>query len=448
MEPAARWAKVAVLALSCIFLPAGCAALTNPVLNGVPVRRLPTEVLSGPRREGLQTIPLSLLRQQQPEEYILAPGDVMGVFIPGIFSLTSEDQPLPTPPVYFPSRIDPLGSGLPPSLGYPISIRKDGTIALPFVDPIRLEGLTVEEANEVVRKTYLDRRLLQPGREAVFVTLMQPRQIRVLVFRQEVGGFAAGGRGDIAASNVKQGTGHIVDLRAYDNDVLNALAYTGGLPGLDAFDGAYIFRGGQSNAVLTQRLEAMQAKPNLSSLADLNVETVYIPTRWPPETPLPFKPEDVVLQTGDVVLFEARNRDLFYTGGLLPAGEHALPRDYDLDVVEAVAQIRGTILNGAFGGSTFTGELIPPGIGNPSPSALTVIRRTPGGGQVSISVDLNRALRDPRERILVQADDVLILQETVGEAMARYFTEVFNFTLVSRAITRSSTTGVATLSTP
>jgi hypothetical protein len=419
--------QLVILAAIASFLMSGCASLTNPVQNGIPVRRLPNEWLAKPRREGLQTIPLSLLRREQPEDYILGKGDVIGVFVAGVFPLTLADQPLPAPPVYFPSQIDPLGAGLPPSMGYPITIRNDGTLALPLVDPIPLEGLTVEQASAKVRDTYLEKGILQPGRESVLVTLMQPRQIRILLFRQELGGFATGGRGDIANNIGKLGTGHLVDLRAYENDVLTAMAKTGGLPGLDAFDGIYIFRGGQSNAALTEKLESIPTAEAIDALSEYGVHTDYIPTRWAPGEPLPFGPEDIVLNDGDVVLLEARSRDFFYTGGLLPAGERLLPRDYDLDVLEAVAQIQGTLVNGAFGGSNFNGQLIQHGTGNPNPSALTVIRRTPGGGLVPISVDLNRALRDPRERILVQPDDVLILQETSGESVARYFSEIFNF---------------------
>jgi hypothetical protein len=275
------------------------------------------------------------------------------------------------------------------------------------------------------------------------LTLMQPRQIRVLVFRQEVGGFTAGGRGDITSNNVKQGTGHIVDLRAYENDVINALANTGGLPGLDAFDGIFIFRGGQSNLELTQQLQSPPSAAELSALSDLGVKVDYIPTRWPPGEPLPFEPEDAILHEGDVVLLEARAEDLFYTAGLLPAGERVLPRDYDLDVVEAVVQISGTMVNGAFAGNNFNGLLIQKGIGNPNPSALTVIRRTPNGGQIPISVDLNRALIDPRERILIQPGDVLILQETKSEAMARYFNDIFNFNVQVFRSGSTSTTAVA-----
>src|SRR5216684_247130 len=66
----------------------------------------------------------------------------------------------------------------------------------------------------------------------------------------------------------------------------------------------------------------------------------------------------------------------------------------------------------SFTQSNLSGQIIPRGIGEPSPSLLTVLRRTPSGGQVSIRVNLNRALQDPHENIMVQPDDVLILQET------------------------------------
>ena len=54
----------------------GCAALTNPVADGIPVRRLPAEVLGRPKEE-MRPIPLTLLRQKEQKEYRLAPGDVL-----------------------------------------------------------------------------------------------------------------------------------------------------------------------------------------------------------------------------------------------------------------------------------------------------------------------------------------------------------------------------------
>src|SRR5262249_48225953 len=77
------------------------------------------------------------------------------------------------------------------------------------------------------------------------------------------------------------------------------------------------------------------------------------------------------------------------------------------------------------------GNLIQSGIGFPSPSLVTVLRKTPNCGQVPIIVNLNRALKDPRERILVQAGDVIIMQQTVDEAIAQWFTTNFRYHILA-----------------
>jgi hypothetical protein len=174
-----------------------------------------------------------------------------------------------------------------------------------------------------------------------------------------------------------------------------------------------------------------------------------IPLRLPPGQPLPVHPEDVVLHQGDVVFLEARDDEVFYSGGLLPPGAFILPRDHDLDVLAAVALVRGPLINGDFGGSNLSGDLVNPGIGNPSATLLVVVRRTPGGGQVAIRIDLVRALRDPRERIPVHPGDVLILQEKPGEALARYLTQTFfNFNVFWQAFHSCFATGVVDVSAP
>jgi hypothetical protein len=276
---------------------------------------------------------------------------------------------------------------------------------------------------------------------------MQPRQIRVIVLRQEVGGFASGTAGFVATTTSKRGTGHLVDLRANENDVLTAITQTGGLPGLDAYNSIIVFKGAMSAKGLTQTLE--QLPPGADPVAACGWgQTIVIPLRAVPGSPLPFGPEDVVLEAGDVVFIEARVTELFYTGGLLPAGEYVLPRDYDLDVVEAITFVKGTAVNGAFIGNVLAGGIVNRGIGNPNPSLLTVIRRVPGGGQVPIRVDLNKAIRDSRERLIIAPSDVLILQETAGEAFARYWTQTFNFTSVTNVWKGTTGTGTATTNSP
>src|SRR5262249_18203163 len=148
-----------------------------------------------------------------------------------------------------------------------------------------------------------------------------------------------------------------------------------------------------------------------------------IPLRLRPGQSIPFRPEDVILQTGDIVHVRAREAQLFYTGGLLPSGVYPLPRDYDIDVVQAILQVGGPLVAGGINPVNIGGVFIQEGLGIPSPSLVTVLRRTPGGGQVPIRVDLAAALKDPRERILLQAGDVLIMQEKPAEAIVRYLTQ-------------------------
>jgi hypothetical protein len=273
----------------------------------------------------------------------------------------------------------------------------------------------------------------------------------VLVLRQEASSFMTSPEARPMPSS-KFGMGYEVDLPAGENDVLHALARTGGLPGLDAYNEVIIQRG--CFRLPTERAAVMQGlgrvRGDASPLAALasGGEVIRIPLRAPCGQGPMIRPEDVVLHSGDVVFLEARDCEVIYTGGLLPPGMHILPRDRDLDALEVVSFIRGPLFNGAFGGSNLSGALIQPGIGNPSPSQLTVVRRTPNGGQVAIRVDLRRATRQPSERLILKAGDVLILQETPGEAMARYFSQTFfNFNLLWRAVNGTNTMGVIDLST-
>src|SRR5271170_6286334 len=71
-----------VLALLCGMF-GGCAAFSNPVCQGVPVKRLPTEYLASPKDE-TRPIPLTLLRRQPPDVYRVDVGDTLGIYIEGV----------------------------------------------------------------------------------------------------------------------------------------------------------------------------------------------------------------------------------------------------------------------------------------------------------------------------------------------------------------------------
>jgi protein involved in polysaccharide export with SLBB domain len=428
-------------------LLSGCAAITNPVANGVPVRVLPEELLAE-SKEGYVPLPLTLLRQPPPERYILAPGDTLGIYVEGV--LGDAETP---PPVNVPETAE-----LPPSIGYPFPIREDGTISLPYVEPVKVAGMTVEDAERAVIAAYLEKEILRPEDRRILVTLMRPRHVRVLMIRDDsrerqytlqTESLLGLGSARTQIGGRREGTGLVLELPAHQNDVLNALARSGGLPGLESTQEVIVQRGywdGDSDPMHGGHEHPTEADLNSSRVSRRRI--IRIPMRIRPGEPLPFRPDDVVLQNGDIVQVRAREPEFYYTGGLMPADEVPLPNDYDLTVVEAVLKGRGPLLNGGFNASNLNGAVILAGIGNPSPSLLSVLRQTPGGGQVTIRVDLNEAVRDPRENILVQAGDVLILQETPDEAIARYFSQVFQVNLFTRFLNRNDAQGNASLVLP
>ena len=145
---------------------------------------------------------------------------------------------------------------------------------------------------------------------------------------------------------------------------------------------------------------------------------VRIPLRMPPGQTPRFNPEDVILEDGDIVYIESRETEFFFTGGLLPGGQFALPRDYDLDVLGAMA-----IAGRGVGGTMQTGGGMAGGIsglGGAPPTQVYIVRQTPCHGQITIAVDANRAIDDPRERILIKPGDTVILRYKCKEELANF----------------------------
>ncbi len=401
---------VALMLLSTV----GCATYDIPA---VPAYRVPPSFL-GRSREAMQQISISRLSQAPPKAYQLAPGDVLGVYIE--FVLGEEAS---APPVHFPEAGDQ-----PPAIGYPIPVREDGTLALPLIDPVNVEGLTLIQATEKLREVYISKEILQPGRDKVIVTLMRRRQHRVIVIREEAGNNMGGNQGMMVQQGLtKAGRGAVIDLPAYENDVLHALNETGGLPGLDAKNEVLIIRGGDTRGAeydnFVSAVLNCQGPCECPPLVGDAPNVTRIPIRFYPDNPPQFSEKDVILQTGDIIYIPARDVERFYTGGLLPGGEFMIPRDRDLDVVKAISLAGGSVGQGSTGimqlGSG--GGVGMGGIGQGGsigPSKLIVIRKNECGDEIPIRVDLNRALYNADERLLVMPGDTLILQYTLAEEFA------------------------------
>ncbi|MEQ9410060.1 MAG: polysaccharide biosynthesis/export family protein [Fuerstiella sp.] len=397
----------------------GCSTIT-----GVPVNRIPRELLYAEQKDDFKDISMLRLRQDPPEFYALAPGDVLGVYIKGV--LGDEEM---LPPVHYHED-----SSLPPAVGYPTPVREDGTLSLPIIKPVSVEGLSLVEATEKVRQAYIGGPApILPPDSQVSLTMIRRRTVRVLVIREESGGLA-----DVT----KRGTGHVVDLPAYENDVLHALSETGGMPGLDAENQVLIYRGMYADGVQfdqildnVSRQNCLECQDNCfcneSPLPD-PPNVTRIPLRYHPGRPPNFGQGDILLGDGDIVIIRSRDKETFYTAGLLGGGEHLLPRDKDLDVIGAIAVAGGPI--GSIG--TGVGGIGNQGGGNRGggrgggycqPSEVILIRELPCGDQITMKIDLNRALQNPSERVLIKPNDVVMLRYSLTEEVGNVLLSLVQF---------------------
>lgn len=423
-SPPLRSKLMTFLSLLSVVVSSGCS-LTQAFIGMPTIRahQLPPELLAIPRA-GMKEISMERLRQDKPDAYRLDSGDVLGVFIENV--LGKEDE---APPVHFTEN-----GSLPPALGFPLPVREDGTVDLPLVPPVRAQGLTIPQITDSIRRAYtVDRKILPAGRDRILITLIRRREYRVLVVREE-----SGSQDGVS----KRGTGYAVDLPAYENDLLHALNKTGGMPGLDAKSEVLIYRGAFQDA---EKRDLMLANFNEDEYGDFlnpapptdDPNLTRVPLRYHPERMPQFRQEDIVLHTGDIVVVQSRDRERFYTGGILRGGDHLIPRDYDLDVLGAIALAKGNIGSGGVvgpggpggiggngggyggGGGGFTGI---------APTRIIVLRKIPGSqDQVAIRIDLNRALQNRRERILIKPEDMIMVQYTCEEQLANFALSAFRF---------------------
>lgn len=409
----------------------GCVCTTK---HAVPAYRLPEAERLGGRSHKV-TVDLSLLGQPQPETHRVGPGDVLSVYIYGVLPPDIEAAPVIMHQVsggaqYYP----PNGALLAPTLGVPMEVQHDGHLMLPLVGRVDLTGMTLPQVRDAILKSYQSQEVLQQERERVAVSLVRPRVKRVVVIRSDVASEMPQLIVKGAVPFTKRGRADIVDLPAFENDVLHALSATGGLPGIDAQNEVWILRNGQgASSLLGNTVDSINQGADLDGvLATLQATRglTRIPLSVSPGAPLPFAPEDVLLGDGDIVYLAPRE-EFYYTGGLLVGGQIPLPRDYDIDVLEAITTAGGSIGGPGGAGGAVTvragagpGQIIPP-------TRVMVLRKLPDGRQLAIRVDLKQAMRDPVERIVIRPDDMVMLyykpHELVGNVALNFFN--LNFVL-------------------
>jgi protein involved in polysaccharide export with SLBB domain len=142
---------------------AGCNSLTKNALRPceIPIEAIPE---SRSRR-----VPLDHRHLGAPieHEHRVMAGDVLGVYIADIVGKRDE-----LPQVSYPS-FRTKNAPIEPFVGLPFKVESDGTLHLPYVDAIHVEGLTIPDVREAIIHTYVaDKKLIKPGRDNVAVSLI------------------------------------------------------------------------------------------------------------------------------------------------------------------------------------------------------------------------------------------------------------------------------------
>ena len=384
----------------------GCQ-LVSSARQAVPAHRLPPDLFDCPR-EPLAPVNFSALGRVKPTAHRIGPGDTLSIYIFGVVPPSEDETPIvqraqAINQQYYPAR----GSSLAAATGLPFTVEHDGTVDLPLIGAVDLTGLTIPEARAKVARLYREEEILQEGRERITITLIVPRLFRVVVLREDTPNTNVAITNPQNVDEIHRGSGQIVDLPVYENDVLHALGISGGLPGTDAARECYVIRKNALGGNMFLSAGNLQSIVSGGQAGRCTPDVIRIPLAGCPCDTLPFTEADITLGEGDV-LFVPRRNEYFITGGLLPGAKVPLPRDEDVDVIEAIAMATASAGGPlGVGGSALTSG----NVGNlREPTRVLILRRLPDGRQMTIRVDLDRAIYDPKERIRILPDDVVMLQ--------------------------------------
>ena len=113
------------------------------------------------------TVSFVLVFLRLNSEPVTKPGRVLGFYIEGILAPSECDSALNVPP-------PPDPDDFPASMGYPVPIRKDGTVSLPSIKPVYVQDKSLREIHELVRSAY--RKVIPNQNIAIRIRLFPERQ--------------------------------------------------------------------------------------------------------------------------------------------------------------------------------------------------------------------------------------------------------------------------------
>ncbi len=392
----------------------GCQT-TGYTTELIPASKVPCD-LRGPVRGRCTPYPLTSLGQDKPAAHIVDAGDKLSVYVYGVIPSSRDESPViqRTQPVnqrYYP----PNGSVSGATIGLPMEVDPNGLLDLPLIGQINVAGMTLSSVTETIKRLYREKQVVQEGSERVQVSLITPRVRRIVVIREDTPSPNVALLQPGQVDHIHRGSAEVVDLPIYENDILHALAATGGLPGTDAAREIWVFkRKGLTNphAVCLEELRVQTI--GFVHMDESAQQVVNVPLVGCPGQPVPYSASNVILDEGDVVYLPRRD-EYFYTGGLIGGAKIPLPRDKDVDIIEAISLAQGSV-GGPLGKSGLALTAGTPGH-MVAPTQATIIRKLPDGRQFSILVDIERALADPAERIRILPDDLVMFQFKKHEAV-------------------------------
>ena len=350
----------------------------------------------------------SLFQQPKQTPYLLESGDTIGVFVEGV---TGESNSMP--PVHHP----PVGSDLPPAMGFPTLVLHDGTIRLPVIDRIDVRGLSVPQVESLIRKKYLEgQNPIITAQSRVIVSLMRKRTVNVLVVRgdQSQSMMDARFRGrntssPVSARSDRSGRIYNLQLPAGDNDLLNAMIQSGGIPGVNSQDQLKVLRN-----QTRKKHQSDFVRSRVGSDQSRFSQTFPLRSHQGFDSRPPFPRSQTRLNSGDIVSIEAKPTEAFYTGGLLGGGEFLIPRDRAISITEAISMVGGIPQSRGVG-------VVPLEL----PQSLTLLRRN-GNTQVSRRFNLVNGFSQQASRTRVMPGDYLILDYSDAQRVRNIGVGVLN----------------------
>ncbi len=344
----------------------------------------------------------AMLTAKTPDEYVLGRDDVIRVdifeLVPGIRQLLPPNLP------------DRQGRG-PLSYSVDVRVAHKGDVMLPLVGSVEVGGMTLEQARQQIASAFAKGIIDDPR---VAVSLVERSTVRVLVL------------GEVKHPDV-------YELPKYDNDIAHAITRAGGL-NVEAGKEIQVHRRVPTNSRQSSdepnRLPPFANENSPESVSE--PQTIRIPRRS--NSPLMLSPEQVTLNTGDVVVVPRRTDEVFYVVGKLNPNTDVrftvgkenrdlgngfvLPRDRDIDVVTAVVM---------------AGYIDP----IDSPDTVTVHRTMLTGDPVLIHVDLIAARYDRHENIMVEPGDIIYVnpdaawwfRRTLDRVLPELITLPYEFTM-------------------